>query len=329
MAARQIGPMTTVGSRGRTHRSVPATGVWKPPPAARPWFVVAMLVAAAVASGPTSGSAVGTVRAAADPPLRIVSLIPAVTEMIFAMGDGGRMVGVSNYDRFPPEVDRIRKVGGLLDPDVEGIISLKPDLVVVYVTQKELIQRLERARIPYFNYEHRALPDITTTIRAVGTRIGSAARADAVAGEMERSLAAIRASSSPLPHPSTMLVFGRDPSSLRNVNASGGYGFLHDMLEIAGGRNVFGDIKRQSVQASTEMILTRRPEVIIELKYGDSLKAVDAPRELQAWDALASVPAVKNHRVTILVGDDFVVPGPRVVGATRKLAATLHPEVFK
>ena len=77
------------------------------------------------------------------------------------------------------------------------------------------------------------------------------------------------------------------------------------------------------------MILTRRPDAIIELKYGNSVKEVDIPRELEAWNALASVPAVKSHRVTILVGDEFVVPGPRVVGGTRKLAATLHPEIFK
>jgi iron complex transport system substrate-binding protein len=298
----------------------------------RRWFGVAITLAAVglcVRPGPTSGSPAATVFAAADTPRRIVSLIPAVTEMIFVMGESARIVGVSNYDRFPPEVERIRKVGGLLDPDVEGIIALKPDLVVVYATQKELIQRLDRARIPYFNYEHRALPDIATTIRAIGTRIGSAARGDAVASDMERSLASIRASTSSLSHPTTMLVFGRDPLTLRNVYASGGYGFLHDMLEIAGGRNVFEDVKRQSVQASTEMILTRRPEVIIELKYGDSARTLDVPRELQAWDALASVPAVKNHRVTLLVGDEFVVPGPRVVGGTRKLAATLHPGAFK
>jgi iron complex transport system substrate-binding protein len=297
----------------------------------RRWFGVAIILAAAQLSvhPPAPASRLTAVLAAAETPQRIISLIPAVTEMIFAMGDGARLVGVSNYDRFPPEVDRIRKVGGLLDPDVEGIISLKPDLVVVYATQRELVQRLDRARIPYLPYEHRALPDITVTIRALGRRIGSAARGDAVALDMERSLAAIRAATSPLPHPATMLVFGRDPSTLRNVYASGGYGFLHDMLEIAGGRNVFGDVKRQSVQASTEMILTRRPDVIIELKYGDSPKTVDIPRVLGDWDALASVPAVRNHRVTLLVGNDFVVPGPRVVGATRKLAATLHPEAFK
>jgi iron complex transport system substrate-binding protein len=101
------------------------------------------------------------------------------------------------------------------------------------------------------------------------------------------------------------------------------------MLEIAGGRNVFANVKQQAVQASTEMLITSRPEVIIELLYGDSLKNADVAKELRAWDALASVPAVRSHRIAALTGDEFVVPGPRVVDATRKLARTLHPDLFK
>jgi len=262
-------------------------------------------------------------------PERIVSLVPAVTEMIFAMGDGARVAAVSNYDHFPAEVSRLPRVGGLLDPSVERILAAKPDLVIVYATQKELIERLDRARIPYFNYQHKALADIMTTIRSVGARIGSAARADAVAAEMDRALAEIRAKTAGLPHPATLLVFERDPASLRNVYASGGYGFLHDMLEIAGGRNVFAGVKQQAVQASTEMLLAGKPDVIIELLYGDRLQPAGIATELRAWDALASVPAVRAHRVSALTGDEFVVPGPRVVEATRKLARAIHPDVFK
>jgi iron complex transport system substrate-binding protein len=101
------------------------------------------------------------------------------------------------------------------------------------------------------------------------------------------------------------------------------------MLEIAGGRNVFGGVKQQAVQASTEMLISSKPDVIVELVYGDSLKNADLTQELRAWDALASVPAVRSRRISALTGDEFVVPGPRVVGATRKLAATLHPDAFK
>jgi iron complex transport system substrate-binding protein len=267
-----------------------------------------------------------TALSAAEPPRRIVSMIPAVTEMIFAMGEGSRVVGVSSYDRFPPQVVSIAKVGGLLDPNVERLLSLRPDLVIVYNTQQELKERLERAAIPYYSYEHKGLPDITGTVRAVGARIGAADAANRVASKMEADLAAIRRSVAGQPRPKTLLVFGRDAGSLRNIDASGGYGFLHDMLDIAGAEDMFGDIAKQSVQTTTEMILGRRPDVIIELRYGDSAKSLDVKRELGAWDALPSVPAVKNHRVYLLVGDEFVVPGPRVVDATRTLAKTLHPK---
>ena len=261
-------------------------------------------------------------------PERIVSLVPAVTEMIYAIGDGARVAAVSNFDHYPADVARLPRVGGLLDPSVERILAIKPDLVIVYSTQTELIERLDRAGIRSFNYQHKALADIMTTIRALGARIGSAARADAVAAGMDRSLAEIRARTAGLPHPATLLVFERDPASLRNVYASGGYGFLHDMLEIAGGRNVFAAVKQQAVQASTEMLIASRPDVIVELLYGDSLKNTDSAKELRAWEALPSLPAVRRHRIWALTGDEFVVPGPRVVEATRKLAHTLHPDVF-
>src|SRR3954469_24958895 len=156
-------------------------------------------------------------------PQRIVSLVPAVTEMIYAMGDGARVAAVSNYAHFPAAVARLPQVGGLLDPSVERILALKPDLVIVYATQKELIERLNRAGIAYFNYQHKALPDILTTIRAIGERIGSADRANRLASEMQRSLDEIRAKTAGVPHPATLLVFERDPASLRNVYASGGY----------------------------------------------------------------------------------------------------------
>jgi iron complex transport system substrate-binding protein len=288
-------------------------------------IAILVLLVLAARAGPAPAPAA----AQAARPERIVSLVPAVTEMIYAIGDGARVAAVSNYDHFPAQVAKLPRVGGLLDPSVERILAIKPDLVIVYATQQELIERLDRAGIPYFNYQHKALSDILTTIRAIGARIGSTARAEAVAAGMERSLAEIRATTAALPHPATLLVFERDPASLRNVYASGGYGFLHDMLEIAGGRNVFAAVKQQAVQASTEMLIASRPDVIVELLYGDSLKNADIAKELRAWDTLASVPAVRSHRISALTGDEFVVPGPRVVDATRKLARALHPDAFK
>jgi cobalamin transport system substrate-binding protein len=269
------------------------------------------LVGAAQPSGPTPG--------------RIVSLIPATTEMLFAMGAGDRLVGAGNYDRFPPEVDQLPRVGGLLDPDTERILALRPDLVIVYATQTDLRARLERAGVPYYSYEHRAMPDIMQTIRAIGTRIGAAESGERVAAGMEQSLADIRKAVAGRPRLKTMLIFGREPGTLRGVLASGGYGFLSDLLDVAGSDNAFADIKQQSVQASTEMLLARRPDVIVELRYGDDRRAVNIDQELSIWKTLPSIPAVRNHRLYLLVGDEFVVPGPRIVNAARRLADALHP----
>jgi iron complex transport system substrate-binding protein len=144
---------------------------------------------------------------------------------------------------------------------------------------------------------------------------------------MERALDGVRAAVSGRQRPRTMLVFERERTSLQNIYASGGYGFLADLLDVAGGDNIFADIKQQSVQASTEMILTRKPDVIIELRYGGSATPADPARDRQPWQALGAVPAVKTGRILELVGDQFVVPGPRIVEAARELGRALHPDV--
>ena len=258
-------------------------------------------------------------------PRRVISLIPATTEMMFAMGAGERLVAVGSYDKFPPEATRLPKVGALLDPDTERILSMRPDLVLMYGTQTELKKSLDRASIPYYSYEHRAMPDIMVTIRALGKRIGFGAQAETLASSMERDLAAIRKTVAGRPRPRTLLVFERDTASLQNIYASGGYGFLADLLDVAGGENVFGDVKKQAVQASSEMILSRRPDVIIELRYGDRAREFDPARDLRAWSSLGSVPAVRAKHIHVLVGDQFVVPGPRIVTAARELGRALHP----
>jgi iron complex transport system substrate-binding protein len=254
---------------------------------------------------------------------RIISVIPSTTEMLFAMGAGSRVIAIGSYDSYPPEAQTLPRVGALIDPNVEQILQMRPDLVVVYGTQTELKRRLDRANIAYYSYSHRGLPDIFSTIRALSTRVGVGPAGEALASRLERQLADIRARVANRPRPKTLLVFEREPGLLRNIDASGGDGFLHDMVELAGGADVLADIHRQSVQMSTEMVLARAPEVIIELRYSKK----DASDDMSAWNRLGAVPAVKNHRVILMVGEEFVVPGPRVAEATRRMAAALHPDV--
>jgi iron complex transport system substrate-binding protein len=259
-------------------------------------------------------------------PQRIVSIVPSVTEMLFAMGAGSRVVGVSSFDRFPPEALSRTPVGGLIDPDIERIISLRPDLVVVYGTQSDLRMQMQRAGIPVFPYEHSGLADITQTIRQLGTRVGSASDADALAARIDADIAAVRNRVAGRPRPRTLIVFGRDAETLRGIYASGAVGFLSDALDAAGGANVFADVKRQSIQATAEMLIARAPDAIVEI--GADTASVKG-RNLAAWNALGSIPAVRNKRIYLLTGDGMMNPGPRVSESVRRIAEVLHPEAFR
>ena len=264
--------------------------------------------------------------AAQQRPSRIISIVPAVTEMLFAIGAGPRVVAVSSYDREPPEVTRLPQVGALLDPDLERILSLRPDLVVIYGSQSDLQEQLTRARIPLYPYVHHVgagLGHITRTIRELGERTGEKARADSVASAIEGHLTDIQRRVAGRPKPRTLVVFGREPATLRNLYASGGVGFLHDMIETAGGANVFATVKREGVQATSEMLLAAAPEVILELRAeGDD--AVD----LSAWQSIPAVPAVRARRIVVLAGSEMVIPGPRVAKGTERIARALHPDAF-
>ena len=258
-----------------------------------------------------------------QPPSRIVSLIPAVTEMLFAIGAGPQVIAVGSFDAFPPEIEKLPRVGALLDPDLERILSLRPDLVIVYGTQTDLRAQLDRAGIPQFVYRHARLADVTDTMRALGQRVGRGAESARAAAAVENGLAAVRQRVAGRLRPRTLLVFGREPGTLRGIFASGGFGFMHDMLDTAGGENVFADVPRESVQATSELVLARRPDVIVEVR-AESATGRDRT-ELAVWRNLPAVPAVRNGRVHLIADARAVVPGPRVAEGTALLAGVLHP----
>jgi iron complex transport system substrate-binding protein len=286
-------------------------------------LAVSAALASGLASGPASGVASGQAR-----PERIVSVVPALTETLFAIGAGDDVVGVGTFDTHPPEVATRPRVGGLLDPDMEQIFALRPDLVVFHGSQQDQIEQVTRAGIDTFTYVHGGVDDTLTVIRRLGARTDRQADAEQLAASIEDHLAALRTRLAGRDRPRVLLVFGREPGSLRNVYASGGTGFLHDMLEAAGGENVFAELPRESLPLTSEAILTAAPDVIVELTYDERMAASSQASEIAVWDRLSSVPAVRDRRVHLLLGNQFVQPGPRMADATEAIARALHPDAF-
>jgi iron complex transport system substrate-binding protein len=263
------------------------------------------------------------------PATRIVSLVPALTEMLFAIGAGPQVVAVSSFDDFPADVKKLPRVGALLDPDLERIFALRPDLVVTYGSQTALESQFARAGIRTFSYRHGGIETALQTLRDLGTVTGQSAGAERTIRGIRAQLDAVRARVKGRPRPTTLFVFERQPRTLQGLYVSGGRGFLSEMMTIAGADNVFADVERESVQPSHETLLARAPAVIVEVRATGLLAPADAREEQGTWSALASIPAVRNGRVYFINADYLVVPGPRLGLATEALARVIHPDAFK
>jgi iron complex transport system substrate-binding protein len=263
------------------------------------------------------------------PATRIISLVPALTEMLFAIGAGPQVIAVSSYDDFPPDTQKLPRVGALLDPDIERIFRLKPDLVLTYGSQGSLETQLERAAIRIYSYRHGGVDALLETMRELGGVTGRRAEAERKATEIESQLDEVRRRVRGRPRPRVLLVFGHQPRSLQQLYVSGGAGFLHELLEIAGGTDVFADVRRESVQPSHEVLITRSPDVIVDLHATRPVSGDDAVSERAVWSPLGSIPAVQNGRIHFLNGDYLVIPGPRVGLAAEAFARAIHPEAFR
>lgn len=295
--------------------------------------LVAVTVTGLRASGLPAGADAPTARQGTDnstPPVtRIISLVPALTEILFAIGAGPQVIAVSSYDEFPPAVEALPRVGALMDPDVERILSLQPDLVLTYGSQSALEAQLSSAGISTFPYRHGGVDGVLEAIRDLGAATGHAATAEREAREIQAQLDAVQARVRSQPRLRTLLVFSRRPQSLQQMYVSGGTGFLDDVLRIAGGDNVFADIPRESVQPSHETLIVRAPDAIVEIHATGMMAVADLERERTLWSTLASIPAVRNGRLHFLEGSYLVVPGPRMGLAAEALARVLHPEAFE
>jgi iron complex transport system substrate-binding protein len=248
--------------------------------------------------------------------------------MLFTIGASTQVVAVSSYDEWPPAVRALPRVGSLLDPDTERILSLDPDLVITYGSQTALKAQLARAHIEVFSYRHAGLNGILQVMHELGVITDRQSDAERAIHTIKTRIEAVRQAVAHRERPRTVLVFERQPLELRQIYASGGTGFLHDILEAAGADNVFADVNRESVQPSLETLLIRAPDVILEVRSNETLNVGNGNTERAVWKVLSSLPAVRDDRVAFLYGDYLVVPGPRVADVTEAFARILHPDAF-
>jgi len=255
---------------------------------------------------------------------RIVSTAPSITETLFAMGLGPRVVGVTIYCKFPVEAAALPKIGGMLKPDVEAILTLKPDLVVVHKQPNRLAEELTRLHVPFIEVDSRNLDAIYSSAREIGSAAGAGDAAERMIHGMQSQLQALQKLTRNRPKPSVAFIVGHTAGRLEGMVAGSGTSYFSDLLDFAGGTNIFAGVTAPYPKISLEEILSRDPDVILELSGDTRPKQQEV---LSLWQSKGMLKAVRTKHVYALESAPFLVPGPRAVEAAKRLLHLLHPEL--
>ena len=248
---------------------------------------------------------------------RIVTVAPSVTELVFALGAGDRVVGVSRYDDHPESVKKLPKVGGFLDPNAEAILALTPDLVigVPNAGNRPALQRVADLGTPVLVIPGNSFPDVFHAIRAVAPVLGAAERGKDLEKEIIGELMALSAKASRLPPAKVVVIYGWNP-----LVVAGPGSFADTILAALNGKNVVmsgGDYPHWS----REQLVAAQPEVIIDASEVHGALGGEKP-----WDRFTTIPAVKKKRVHAVALGGIFRPGPRIIEGMRLLFGLLHPE---
>ncbi len=284
----------------------------------RCWGCLALLILALGCRSPSDPSA------GKDDPnaLRVVCLTPSSTEVVAAIAGVEAIVGVDEFSDYPPEVSSLPRVGTFINPSVEKIIALRPDVAVLDAVQANAAEALSAAGITVVTLRMERVDDVPKGMRAIGKALNLPAEAEAAAADFERRLAEVKqrvgAARGAGPPPQVLFVVDRELGALRSIVATGPGSYIDDLIAIAGGRNALADSPLQFTRISVEQVLQKKPEVIF-----DAVHTANVQRAAEDWNILTTVPAVANERIYVLGDTKFTHPGPRLPEHAEHIATLL------
>jgi iron complex transport system substrate-binding protein len=290
-----------------------------------PALLAALLVTSPVAAF-TTRDMLGREVALAAPPGRIVSLVPSVTEVIYALGAEARLVGVTDYCDFPPAARRKPSVGGMINPSLETLVALRPDLVVGTDegNREDTSIQLRRLGIPTYLVHARRVAEMLDMIARIGELTGRRAAVAPLVEGIERRIAAVQHAVAPFPRPRVLYVLWPEP-----LIVPGRASMLTELIALAGGDSITALDGDAYPRLSLEAAVARAPDVIILADHAMSGGSTAGRPSPEQWQRLTSVPAIRTgrlHSVDLSVLHRY---GPRAADGLETLARIIHPEAFR
>jgi len=259
---------------------------------------------------------------------RIISLAPSTTEILFALGLGDRIVGVTCYCDYPPAAQKIEKIGGYVDPSYEAIVALKPDLVVLLTSHRDIKVQLEKMKIRTLTVPHKSIGDIHEAIRLIGEATGKSGEAQTLINDLNQRTQTVKKTIEKQPCSRVIVCIGRDmkSSQLSGMCMAGHDAFYNEIIELAGGTNVCNDLSVAYPLLSAEGVVQLNPDVIIDLIGKTDENSTDKIKS--QWNQLSTISAVRNKQVFVIMGNHALRPGPRYIEFLEQMARLLHSNAF-
>ena len=255
-----------------------------------------------------------------DHPHRLVSLAPNITETIYALGIGNELVGDTDYCDYPPEAKQKPHVGAMVNPSLEKIVALKPDLVLgtAEANRRETADQLERLGIPLYGLTAHTLDETLQSIQDLGQVLNREAQAQALVARLQARIESVKKQVNGQPRPKVLFVVWYRP-----LITAGPQTFITDVIRRAGGVAIGGDLKGEWPRLSLEEVLRRDPDIILFPKTAAFSPGLEEFQRLPGWKDLR---AVKDHRM-YFISETIIRPSPRLVDALEEVARILHPAV--
>jgi iron complex transport system substrate-binding protein len=272
-----------------------------------------------------SGILAALCAAAADAPRRIVSLSPNMTEMLYGVGAFDRVVGISDYCTYPPEVANLPSVGGWHNPSLEKMMAMRPDLVIVDSGQAPFIEdKFRDLGLRLLSVQDHNVSDVYAAMLTLGRVTGHEAQAAKLAEATREGIQRVSRKTAALPKTRVVLIVDRTPGTLRELYTATDGGYLGELVNVAGGQLPAPPAKDGYSKLSKEELLAIDPDVILDFIHGVSTRFAGDP--LEAWHDLPELKAVRNHRV-YGVNEDYVPhASQRIVQTAELFARLIHPE---
>lgn len=260
---------------------------------------------------------------------RIVSMAPSITETLYALGLGDRVVGVTSDCRYPPEVTEKTWIGGCYDPNFEAILALKPDLVILSEEHEQALSAFEKLEVETLVVSHKTIEGVIESFRSIGRVCGKGPEGRRMAYDYENRLGRIHDKTRLLARPRVLLALNRAVGRgyLDDVCIAGADHYLNRIIELAGGENACQEAGDRYPIVSPEGIVCLNPDVIVDLAPKRLLNGSDGQALVADWSELEQVGAVKNGRVVVFDQDHAIVPGSQFIDLVEDLSRAIHPEV--